>query len=157
MSRCSGGDPLFWPISHADAPGRRGERGAFFYMCNLVRPCSALTAYLGCSCWCGCPHDCLAALVWSVPTGWEATLRTQGLPWRTAFSPSPLSVTCQPPCNVPCPWEGEKISLPPSTDSWGRGGLAPSPSDVWLCGSLRHLLCYVNILCWFMHVLLVVS
>lgn len=31
---------------------------------------------------------------------------------------------------------------------------APSPSEVWLSGSLRYLLCCVNVLWWFMNVFL---
>ena len=87
--------PLFCPASRAGAPGGGGQALSFAWVILHDPALHSLSAGLRCSAWWGCPCDSLAASVWDVPTGWEAHLRMQALLWRTAFSPFPVSVTCQ--------------------------------------------------------------
>ena len=44
-----------------------------------------LSADLVCSTWCGCPCNCLAALMWSIPTGWEAIQKAEKFPAKAAL------------------------------------------------------------------------
>ena len=100
-----------------------------------------------------CPCDCLASSKWSLLTGWEATPR-EGVPMEGSPFFSLLSELCM----VQCPWllslgEG-KETRPPfhlPLPHCLLGSAAPPPSDIWLRGSLRHLLCCVNVFCWFMN------
>ena len=94
------------------------------------------------------PHNSLAS-VWGFPMA-----RRQFLERRHSCGELPLSFSLSELHTVPHPGEREEIPLPPSTSS--RGDPTPPPSDVWLCGSLRCLLCCLNVLYWFMNVLLVV-
>ena len=133
--------------SWAGASGRKGRREVFF---SCIIPCAPvlhlLSAHLGCSAWCRCPCNFLAASVWGVPTGWEASLTAQDFLRRAASFPfssqcCALATTRGPVPQITPAWEGEEISLPPSIASWQ--GPAPPPSEVWLCGSLRCLFCCV--------------
>ena len=85
-------------------------------------------------------HLSLCTALWVI-TGMECWTRE-----------GPLSLTCmlpQPPPLSVCRAPTHQLPLPLEDP-------APSPSDVWLCGSLRCLLCCVNILCWCLNSLLVV-
>ena len=97
----------------------------------------------------------LSLLFVELSSGQEAIQRIKVFLQRAASPPSPFRAMCSPAPYVAAK-EGEEIPLPPSTSSWGVHP-APPPSDVWLCGSLRCLLCYMNVFCWFMNVLSVVS
>ena len=89
---------MLWPTTGAGALGR-GE-GRFL---SLVQSHMLL---LGTHCllaWAVQLCNYFATLVWSIHTGWVAILRVKVFPWRGAFSPFPLRVVHQPPCEVPCP------------------------------------------------------
>ena len=154
MHRHSAGGALLWPTGWSGAPA--GGRGSLFCLHHPrgAPTLHSLSALLGCLAEWRHPHNCLASSVWSFPRGWEATLRAKvscgGLPPPR----SPLRAAHNL-CPSRCHWRRERRSpyllpLPPR-------GPAPPPSDVWLHGSLRYLLCCMNVLCWVTNVLLIVS
>ena len=162
MHRCSSGNPLLWPTSCACVPGGGGgEMLSFTCTILFTRTLHLLSVHLGCLAWCGHPCNCLIALVWSVPTaGWhlqQCKHSPGGLPFPLLLSGSHAGCHVRF-CALDCCHLGEREDIPllPSTAPSG-GGESPahSPSDVWLSGSLRHLLCCVNVLCSFRNVLLV--
>ena len=80
-----------------------GERGTFFCVNNPMCPCSALSACLGCSAWCGhAPwwHSCLSP---EHPHRLEGNSESVSFPMESClFPPFPLRVMCWLPCKVTC-------------------------------------------------------
>ena len=85
---------------------------------------------------------------------------SKGIPAESHSFPPLLSESCTG-CCAGChtldhrPLGGREIPLPPSTAFWE--GPAYPPSELRLHGSLRCLLCCVNVLYLFMNVLFIVS
>ena len=127
------------------APG--WGRGASFCLHDPrgILPCSPYVLA-----WWRHPYYSLATSVWDFPMGYEGTWRVKVFP-QWAAPPHLLSESCTAPHSVLLPLgEGEENPFPP----WVP---APPSSDLWLQGSLRDLLCCVNILCWYEKVLFILS
>ena len=86
--------------------------------------------------------------VWGFPLGCQGTQREMVFMQRTIPPPFSLRALHCPEVTGCC-WEEKsptyQLPLPPEDP-------APLPSDTWLHGSLRRLLCCVNVLSWCMNV-----
>ena len=161
MRTGSGRDLLLWPTSPAGVPGGSGERGAFFHMHDPVLPYSALIV---------CPSG-LLNLVW---------MTLQFLSCLSVELSHRLGGNSE---STRIPVEGCIFSLllsRPHTGghvmshaldgchSGGKGdpftsfhcllrGARHPHLQTYGCRSLRCLLCCLNVFCWFMNVLFIVS
>ena len=88
------------------------------------------------------PHNSLSTSVWGFPTGYEGIWGSKVFPWRAAPPPTFLRAMCGPMLWVAATGGGKGDPL--TAFHFLPGG---PPSEVWLCGSLRYILCCVNVLC----------
>ena len=82
------------------------------------------------------------------PMGCEGTWRARVFSQRAAPPLLLLRAMCCPGVTAIGRGRGDTPYLLPLP----LGAPAPPLSDLWLCGSLRCLLCCVNVLCWYMNV-----
>ena len=85
--------------------------------------------------------------------------KSESLPAKGGLFHILLSKSCTSHCVRSCAldrccWGGRVGRLPPSTASWG---VQHPHADEWLHGSLGHLLCCVDVVCWFMNMLFIIS
>ena len=141
--------PRCW--SGVPGGGSGGREFSFSYMILGASLSALLSAFLGC-CDGGTPviasHLCVR-----LSPSCEGPQRAMVFLQRA--TPSPLSSQSHAQSLGHCPWQEGKLSL--TLFHFLRGAPAPPLSDLWLCGSLRHLLCCVDVFCWNMNVLFVVS
>ena len=101
------------------------------------------------------PWNSLATSVWGFPMGCEEIWRAKLFLWWAAPPRCFLRAMCSPSPWVTAIAGGRGDPL--TSFHFLLGNPAPPPSDVWPHGSLRCLLHCVNVFCWFMNVLFIVS
>ena len=159
MCWCSGGGLLLWPTSRAGAPG--GARGAFFHVHTPGGGSHSALAV--------CPPGLLdlvkAALQLLSLLHVEHSHRLggnsliEGIPAESCPFPPLVSESCA--------GHSTRSRILDHCRSGGRGDPltsfhcllgdpAPPTSEVWLRGTLRRLLCCVNVFCQFMNVFFIV-